>query len=137
MIGRTFPVRVLGRAADADVSDDLTTVLRAEIVRELRRYPEFECAFKHSLLQQAALSTLTAARRRQLYARVAAAFEELYAASLDDHLERLAHYYAQAENREKALAYLERAAARHEALGASEQAARLRARATGSASPPP
>jgi plasmid stabilization system protein ParE len=64
---------------------------------------------------------------------VAAAFEELYDASLDDHLERLAHYYAQAEDRAKAIEYLERAASRLEALGAPEQAARLRARASRSA----
>ena len=60
---------------------------------------------------------------------MAAAFEELYVGSLDDHLERLAHYYAQAEDRTKAIEYLERAAARLDALGASEQAARLRERA--------
>jgi hypothetical protein len=132
VIGRSFPVRVLERASDAaELEADLTTLLRSEIVREVRRYPELECAFRHTLLQQAALSTLTAARRRELYGRVAAAFEELYAASLDDHLERLAHYYAQAEQRPKAVEYLERAAARQEELGAAEQAARLRERATG------
>jgi class 3 adenylate cyclase len=130
VIGRSFPVRVLERAAGAaDLDADLTTLLRAEVVREVRRYPELECAFRHTLLQQAALSTLTGARRRELYGRVAAAFEELYAASLDDHLERLAHYYAQAEDRAKAIEYLERAAARFDALGAVEQAARLRERA--------
>jgi class 3 adenylate cyclase len=127
--GRIFPVRVLEQAADTDDLDgDLTTLLRAEVVREVRRYPELECAFRHALLQQAALSTLTAGRRRELYGRVAAAFEELYVASLDDHLERLAHYYAQADDRPKAIEYLERAAARQEALGAPEQAARLRER---------
>jgi class 3 adenylate cyclase len=129
VVGRTFPVRVLDRAGDSDDLDgDLTMLLRAEVVREVRRYPELECAFRHELLQQAALSTLTAGRRRELYGRVAAAFEELYAASLDDHLERLAHYYAQAEDRPKTIEYLERAAARHETLGASEQAAWLRER---------
>ncbi len=118
VVGRTFPVRVLETAADTDDLDgDLTMLLRAEVVREVRRYPELECAFRHELLQQAALSTLTAGRRRELYGRVAAAFEELYAASLDDHLERLAHYYAQAEDRPKTIEYLERAAARHETLG--------------------
>jgi predicted ATPase len=130
VVGRTFPVRVLERAADVhDLDGDLTTLLRAELVREVRRYPELECEFRHALLQQAALSTLTAGRRRELYGRVAAAFEELYVASLDDHLERLAHYYAQAENRAKAIEYVERAAARQESLGASVQAARLRERA--------
>jgi predicted ATPase len=130
VVGRTFPVRVLERAAEnEDVEGALTTLLRAELVREVRRYPELECAFRHALLQQAALSTLTAGRRRELYGRVAAAFEELYVASLDDHLERLAHYYAQAEDRPKAVEYLERAARRLDALGATEQAAQLRERA--------
>jgi class 3 adenylate cyclase len=113
VIGRSFPIRVLERAAGTeDPKGDLIALLRAEIVREVRRYPEFECAFRHALLQQAAISTLTAGRRRELYRRVAAAFEELYAASLDDHLERLAHYYAQAEDRPKAIEYLERSALR-------------------------
>jgi class 3 adenylate cyclase len=130
VVGRTFPVRVLERAAETgDLDGDLTALLRAELIREVRRYPELECAFRHALLQQAALSTLTAGRRRELYGRVAVAFEEVYAASLDDHLERLAHYYAQAEDRPKAIEYIERAAARQEALEASEQAARLRERA--------
>jgi predicted ATPase len=135
VVGRNFPVRVLETAADTDDLDgDLTTLLRAEVVREVRRYPELECAFPHALLQQAALSTLTAGRRRELYGRVAAAFEELYDASLDDHLERLAHYYAQAEDRAKAIEYLGRAASRLDALGAPEQAARLRERARPSGS---
>ena len=46
-------------------------LLRAEIVRELRRYPCFECTFRHGLLQEAALSTLTPRGRRELYARAA------------------------------------------------------------------
>jgi len=132
VVGPSFPVRVLERAANTDDLDgDLTTLLRAEVVREVRRYPELECAFPHALLQQAALSTLTAGRRRELYGRVAAAFEEVYDASPDDHLERLAHYYAQAEDRVKTIEYLERAARRHDALGAPEQAARLREHARG------
>ena len=42
------------------------TLLRAEIVRELRRFPELECTFRHGLLQDAALSTLTSASLREL-----------------------------------------------------------------------
>jgi predicted ATPase len=108
-IGRTFPVAALAHVTGEDVTDELASLFRTEIVRELRRYPDFECAFTHGLLQEASLSTLTAAGRRDLYARVAAAFEELYAASLDDHLERLAHYHAQAGNLPRALEYAERA----------------------------
>ena len=102
---------MLERVADEDVSADLSSLFRTEIVRELHRYPEFECTFTHGLLQEAALSTLTTTGRRDLYARVAAAFEELYADSLDEHAEHLAHYHAQAGNLPQALAYAERARA--------------------------
>ena len=95
-IGRTFPVPVLEQVAGGDVGEGLAALLRAEVVREVRRYPVFECSFTHGLLHDASLSTLTPARKRDLYARIAAAFEELYADSLDEHLERLAHYHAQA-----------------------------------------
>jgi class 3 adenylate cyclase len=98
VVGREFPVAALERLAGASARDDLTGLLRAEIVRELRRYPELVCAFRHGLLQEAALATLTPARRRDLYAEVAAAVEELYP---DEH-ERLAHYHAQAGRAERA-----------------------------------
>jgi class 3 adenylate cyclase len=128
VIGRSFPVRVLEQVAGSDVQPELTALLRAEVVREQRRYPDLECAFRHGLLREAALSTLTPARLRELYSRVAAAFEELYAAGLDDHLERLAHYYAQSDDRERARSYLGRAARRASERGDEERAERLEER---------
>jgi class 3 adenylate cyclase len=130
VIGRTFPVVVLERvAADADLSRNLAALLQAEIVREVRRYPEFECTFKHGLLQEAALTTLTAARRRELFGRVAIAYEEFAAGALDAHLERLAYYYAQSLNLQKALEYLERAGEHAVALDAPTRAVPLLERA--------
>ena len=108
-IGRTFPVLVLERISGETSGEALKSLLRAQIVREMSRYPEFECTFTHGLLREAALSTLTSTRKRGLYAEIAAAFEELYAESLDEHLERLAHYHAQAGNLPRALEYAERA----------------------------
>ena len=110
-IGRTFPVSVLERVSGEATSEALKALLRAEIVREVSRYPELECTFTHGLLREAALSTLTSTRKRALYADIAAAFEEIYAESLDEHLERLAHYHAQAGALPKALEYAERARA--------------------------
>jgi DNA-binding SARP family transcriptional activator len=110
-IGRRFPVPVLERVQGADVHEPLRALLQAEIVREVSRYPELECTFTHGLLREAALSTLTSTRKRSLYADIAAAFESIYAGSLEEHLEQLAHYHAQAGNLPKALEYAERARA--------------------------
>jgi predicted ATPase len=100
---------VLEDVAGEPADDALTALLRAEIVREIGRYPEFVCSFTHGLLREAALSTLTAARRRDLYARIATSVETRYAASLEEHAERLAHYHAQAGNLPRALEYAGRA----------------------------
>jgi DNA-binding SARP family transcriptional activator len=110
-IGRTFPVRVLEAVAGESIDEPVRALLRAEVIRELNRYPEFECAFTHGLLREAVLSTLTSTRKRTLYASIAEAFESLYADSLEEHLERLAHYQAQAGNLPRALEYAERARA--------------------------
>jgi class 3 adenylate cyclase len=108
-IGRTFPIAILEAVAGTDAGDNLTALLRAEIVRDVHRYPVFECAFTHGLLQDAALAALTPARKRELYARIASAYELLYPETIDDHVERLAHYYAQAGDLPRALEYAERA----------------------------
>ena len=128
LIGREFPVGALEEVAGSTARRDLDVLLRAEIVREVRRYPELHCAFLHGLVQEAALTTLTPSKSRELYARVASAFEQLYASSLEDHLERLAHYYARAGDPARAVDYLEGAAARAAQLGADSRAAELRQR---------
>jgi class 3 adenylate cyclase len=128
--GRSFPVRVLEQVVGTEkVARTLPILLRAEIVREVRRYPELECTFKHGLLQEAALSTLTAERRRDLHGRVARGFEEVFADSLEEHLEILAQLYARSDELETALEYLVRAAARAEEFDAGPQAVELRRRA--------
>lgn len=130
VLGRAFDFRVLERVAEAEtVESDLTLLLRAEVVRELRRYPAREYTFKHGLIQEAALSTLTRQRRAELHARAAAAYEQLFAGALDDYLERLAHHHAQSQNFPRSLEYLERAAAKAASLDAGTQALELWRRA--------
>jgi class 3 adenylate cyclase len=130
VVGRTFPADALERVSRSETFErDLSTLLRAQFIRELRRYPQLVYTFKHGLLQEAALSTLTPARLEQLYGRVAAVFEELYAGSKDEYLEVLASYYARSRNLEKALEYLERAGGRAVSLDASTQAVHLLKRA--------
>ena len=108
MVGRTFPHRVLERVARATSFDaDLSMLLRAQFIRELRRYPELVYIFKHGLLQEAVLSTLDARAARGALRTGRGVFEELYAGSREEHLDVLASYYARSGNRPKALEYLE------------------------------
>ena len=130
VIGRSFPERVLEHVTHADdLEAQLAVLLRADIIRELRRYPEPEYVFRHGLLRQACLAALPAARRKELYGQVAAAFEALYASSLDDYLDVLANYYSRSSDLDKALDYLERAGERAASLDAPQQAAGLWERA--------
>jgi hypothetical protein len=130
VIGREFPARVLERVAGSERFEaGMPGLLRSGIVRELRRYPELEYSFRHGLLQEAARSTLTQARRAALCARVAEVFEELFADSLDERMEMLAHYHAQSGNLSKALDYLDRSAERAESWGQRDEALRLWQRA--------
>jgi len=111
VIGRTFEVTLLERVADTgDVAGDLLALVRAGIVQELRRYPELVCGFAHGLLHEAALSTLTIARHRELTTRVADVLEELLGERAPHEAERLAQYYIRSDRLDRAVAYLEQAA---------------------------
>jgi class 3 adenylate cyclase len=130
VLGRTFAPTLLAVVSGVDdVESNLARLLRANILCEVRAIPHREYGFTHGLLQEAALSTLTRARRRELYRLVATAHEEACADSLDDELERLAFYWARGGELERALEYLERAAHRATSLSARTQAADLWSRA--------
>ena len=130
VIGREFPVSVAARVAESTGADaDIAVLLRADVVRELRRFPELECTFRHGLLQDAALSTLTSSALRELYGRVAHAMQERYADSAEERLEQLAFYYYRSDEQPRALEFLERAAARAESQDGFARAQELLTRA--------
>jgi predicted ATPase len=130
VLGRSFAPTVLaGVSGIEELERNLALLLRANIIREVRPVPNREYAFTHGLLQEAAISTLTRARRRELYGLVAEAYEQAFVDSLDEHLEQLAYYRARAGDLQRALDYLERAAHRATALSAHTRAADLWSRA--------
>jgi adenylate cyclase len=130
VLGRTFAPTLLAAVSGVDdVELNIARLLRANIIREIRPVPDREFAFTHGLLQEAALSTLTRARQRELYRLVAAAHEREFLDSLDEHLERLAFYCARGGDLERALDYLERAANRAMSLSSHTQAVALWSRA--------
>ena len=111
-IGRTFPVSVLERVERRGIRRS------AQGAPARRDRPRGQPLSRSS---SAPSRTACSARPRSRRSRrresarctrdIAAAFEAIYAESLDEHLERLAHYHAQAGNLPKALEYAERARA--------------------------
>jgi predicted ATPase len=123
VIGRSFPLAILERVAESpDIEGDLAPLLRADIIREVQRYPEPAYTFRHGLLREASLSALPSVRRRELYRIVGNAFEREYVGNLEDHVEILAHYYGRSDDLPKGLAYLERAGERASELDAVQRA---------------
>jgi adenylate cyclase len=113
VVGREFPVSVAATVAGSrDADRDIAALLRAEIVRELRRFPQLECTFRHGLLQEAALSTLTPNSQRGLYGTVGHAMEVYLGERTEDRLEQLAFYFYRSDEHATALDYLDRAAER-------------------------
>ena len=130
VVGREFPMSIATAVAGSEDADaDLAALLRADIVRETRRFPELLLSFRHGLLQESALSTLTSTALRDLYGRVAHAMEERFAESIDEHLEQVAFYFYRSQDQAKALEYLDRAAERADELEAPERARDLWSRA--------
>ena len=94
--------------------------------------------FKHALTQDVAYASLLVQRRRELHGLVGRAIEELYADRLPEHYEMLAHHFSQAEDWQRALDYLLKAAEKADAgvrpaPGARALRRGARGRATGSA----
>jgi predicted ATPase len=130
VIGRDFSYELLRGASETEeLRPSVAALLRAEFVRERRRYPRLEYTFTSGLLHEAVLATLTPARFRRLSGRVAAVLEAESEAAAEENPAILAFYYYRSDEPKKALHYLELAAARAESLDASAQASELRRRA--------
>jgi predicted ATPase len=131
ILGREFsrPALELMTGGDGSLDAALDTLVRGGVVVERGRYPESRYGFRHGLVQEAVLSTLTDARRAELHLAAARAYESLEASEVEGHLEELAHHYARANDLPKALVYLERGAERAQELGATDAAGRLWLRA--------
>lgn len=130
VLGKSFPVGVLqAMVVDEQFEEHLRVLLRAEVIREARRFPTFECAFSHGLLQEAVLATLPAARQRELYAAAAQAVEEHLGDDTVEHLELLAECHARSGDLPRAREYFTRAQGAASEAGATDRAAEYGRRA--------
>ena len=124
VIGREFTVRLLDRISDLEARlDDALAELKAlELIYEKWLSPELAYMFKHALTHDVAYSTLLHERRQALHRIVGAAIEEFYADRLPEQYEALAHHYYEAQDWEKALDYLAKAADKAAAAYANHDA---------------
>ncbi|MGC2304303.1 ATP-binding protein, partial [Candidatus Binatus sp.] len=135
VIGKEFPIglvrRVVGKPDD-ELAPMLSNLQAAEFIYEQPAFPENEYTFKHALTQEVAYDSVLMQRRRVIHERTAMALEEMFAATLDDHVADLAHHYSRSANAPKAIEYLRRAAeqagarsAYNDAIGYAREGLRL------------
>jgi class 3 adenylate cyclase/tetratricopeptide (TPR) repeat protein len=112
VVGREFTRRLVDRLADVRERTEacLRELTVLELIHERRRYPELAYMFKHALTQDVAYGSLLVQRRKDLHGVVGLAIEELYADRLPEHYEVLAHHFSKAEDWQRALDYLLKAA---------------------------
>ncbi len=108
VIGPSFDVDVVEQAAreatteHGDVLTSLECAQAAGIVADVGRLFEF----RHAVIRDVLLADLSPARRQRLHRNVAAVLEQLWALSIENHLEELAHHYGQARDPQAARWYL-------------------------------
>jgi class 3 adenylate cyclase/tetratricopeptide (TPR) repeat protein len=107
VIGRNFYRRVLQAVDDGstDVDKNMGALLRMDMIREAARVPEVEYTFRNPLTQEAVYKTILLKRRREFHRRVGTAMEELYPDRLEGLYGLLAHHFALAGDRDKAIEY--------------------------------
>jgi class 3 adenylate cyclase/tetratricopeptide (TPR) repeat protein len=107
VIGRNFHRRVLQEVHDrgSDLDKNVASLLRLELIREAARVPEVEYSFRNPLTQEAIYKTILLKRRREFHGRVGEAMESLYADRLEAFYGLLAHHFALAGERDKAIEY--------------------------------
>jgi transcriptional regulator with AAA-type ATPase domain/tetratricopeptide (TPR) repeat protein len=112
IIGREFSRGLLGRLVESGTPlDDLLRELRAvELIHEQRLFPDVSYAFKHALTHDVAYHSIPAPERRALHQRVAQALEALHGDRVAEVAGVLARHYVAAEDWERALVHLVRAA---------------------------
>jgi class 3 adenylate cyclase/tetratricopeptide (TPR) repeat protein len=132
VVGKDVPLMLLQSVAglsEEELQGGLGRLRAAELMYEVRLFPELEYTFKHALTHEVAYGSLLQERRRTLHARIVEAIEQRYHGRLDEQVERLAHHAQRGEVWEKAVTYCQQAglkaiarSANRDAIGYFEQA---------------
>jgi len=106
VIGRSFQPELLDTVTDArtEVMPQLLAMAELDLIHRDERSSAF--VFKHALVRDALYQSLPSGARKALHLRIAQEIERRSAGRIDEHVETLAHHYAQTDDREKAIRYL-------------------------------
>jgi class 3 adenylate cyclase/predicted ATPase len=125
-IGREFSYALLhtvSRLNEDELLSALDRLVASELVFQRGTPPDAVYTFKHSLVQDAAHSSLLRSSRQQLHAQIADALETHFLELKDSQPEILAQHYAEAGLPEESVAYWGRAGQRSAARSAMAEAA--------------
>jgi predicted ATPase/DNA-binding CsgD family transcriptional regulator len=130
VIGREFSLKEVARLLDEPCAEHalelLEEAMAARVIEEIPQAVGYY-QFTHALIRTTLHDELTMTRRAQLHRRIGEALEELYDATLEPHLTRLALHFGEAAphgDAPKAIDYAVRAGERDDALLAYEEATR-------------
>jgi predicted ATPase len=125
VIGKDVGLSLLLAIADAaehEVRAELSRLLAAEFLYEVRLFPDLEYTFKHALTHEVAYQGVLQDRRRALHIRIVEAIEALYPDRLTEQIERLADHALRGRVWAKAVAYLRQAGAKAAGRSAHREA---------------
>ncbi len=108
VFGREFPYNLMKLAlakSDTEMTADLERLIDSELVVVDGEPPDATYTFKHSLVQDAAYSTILLRRRKQLHARIVEIMEQQMGSQVAERVDTLAHHSYLGELWDKAFAY--------------------------------
>lgn len=106
--GKTAQQAVLAKAidlSDTELLAGLDKLQAAEFLFRTDSGPKAEYSFKHALTHQVAYHTLPKSRRQEIHTHLLRAMEQVFAYSLTEHFEQLAHHAMEGEQWEEAARY--------------------------------
>ena len=128
VLGYEFAYDILQPAsglAEDDLLDLLDSLLRAQLLMEVRDPRQDKYRFTHAKIREVVYGTLSGARRKKMHRSAGDAIEKLYPARLAEMSPLMAHHYTQGGDAPKAIRYSVQAGDRARHVYANQEAIAL------------
>jgi TOMM system kinase/cyclase fusion protein len=112
VVGREFAygmMRAVAPVDEATLQQELARLVDAELLYQRGLPPQAKYVFKHALIQEAAYQSLLRSTRQRYHQHIAQVLEEQFPETATTEPEVLAHHYAAANQKRKALDYAHKA----------------------------